>query len=448
MYIATFGCQMNEYDSGRAARLMVAEGYETTDDPARADLIFINTCGIREKAELKVYSLLGRLKPLKEKNKGLVLAVGGCVAQQEGPAILDRAPYVDLVLGTHGLDQLPPLVREIREDRGRMCRIDFDYNAVRRPDSTAGQGIPGLKAYVTIMQGCDNFCAYCVVPYVRGREVSRQPDDVLAEAEALVKAGAREIMLLGQNVNSYGRGIEPKTTFPDLVRRVAAIPGLWRLRFTTSHPKDLSPELIRTMAEEPVAAEHLHLPVQAGSNAVLKAMGRGYTREAYLEKVAALREALPGLGLTTDVIVGFPGETEEDFAQTMDLIERVRYDGMYSFKYSDRPGTRATAMPDKVDPETAGRRLNDLQTRQKVISLEENRRLVGRRVEVLVESRGIRRPDQLTGRTRTHKIVNFVGPDHLVGRLVSLDIVSAGANSLLGVLPDQNGFLRESFAVE
>jgi len=432
IYVATFGCQMNEYDSERMIRLMAGQGFVPTDDPAQADLILLNTCSIRAKAEQKVYSLLGRLRPLKEDKPHLIIGVGGCVAQQEGKKLLDQVPFLDLVFGTHGVHLLPELVDRAAQTGRPVCYTDFNYELAPAP-ALDHKPAP-VKSYLTIMQGCDNFCAYCVVPYVRGREKSRQPEDILAEARNLLNQGVKEITLLGQNVNSYGRGLEPEITFTELIRQIVQLPGPARLRFTTSHPKDLSPDLVRALAEIEPLCEHLHLPVQSGSNRMLKAMNRGYTREDYLGRVAALREARPDLAITTDVIVGFPGENEADFEATLDLIDRVRYDGMYSFKYSDRPMTRATKLPDKVDEEIKARRLAELQAVQKEITLEKNRALTGRRVEVLVEGRSERYPEQLTGRTRTNKIVNFVGPDRLIGQMAEPVVIEAWANSLIGRL--------------
>ena len=433
VYLATFGCQMNEYDSERMVRMLAVHGYSPVNDPAVADLIILNTCSIREKAEQKVYSLLGRLRPFKDANPDLVIAVAGCVAQQEGEKLLQQAPYIDLVLGTHAVPRLPELLDQVAAAGKKVCYTSFDYNLTPAP-TPEESGL--IKAFLTIMQGCDNFCSYCVVPYVRGREISRPMESILTEARGLIEQGAREITLLGQNVNSYGRGLGPDVDFALLLENVSELPGLMRLRFTTSHPKDLSPRLIEMIGRGGVVCEHLHLPVQAGSNKVLKAMRRKYTREKYLDLVAALREARPDISLTTDVIVGFPGENEADFRETMDLLDRVRFDGMYSFKYSDRPMTAASAMEDKIEEEVKGRRLSELQAFQKEITVERNLALLGTRQEVLVEGRGGRYPDQLTGRARNNKIVNFSGPDSLIGRLVRPRIAKAWANSLLGELED------------
>ena len=430
VYVATFGCQMNEYDSDRMVRLLADHGFTQTGDVRQADLILLNTCSIREKAEQKVYSLLGRMRPLKESRPNLIIGVGGCVAQQHGERLLKQLPFVDLVLGTHAIHRLPELVEEISRTRRQICLTDFDYN-LDPPPPLAGRPYR-LKSFLTIMQGCDNYCSYCVVPYVRGREVSRPPAVILAEAEDLLESGVREITLLGQNVNSYGRGLEPRVTFVDLLEMVASRPGLERLRFTTSHPKDLSLELCRALADLGPLCEHVHLPVQSGSTRILKRMRRGYSRDEYLARVETLREACPEVSLSTDVIVGFPGETEADFQETMDLLTRIRFDGMYSFKYSDRPMTRAAGLEGKVDEQVKGRRLAELQAAQKEITLERNQALVGKRVQVLVEGLSRRYHEQLTGRTRTNKIVNFTGPEGLIGELVEPLILEAWANSLRG----------------
>jgi tRNA-2-methylthio-N6-dimethylallyladenosine synthase len=354
------------------------------------------------------------------------------MAQQHGAGFLKKSPLVDLVVGTHALMRLPDLAEDFRRTGRRRAVTDFDYGRIPPPEMFDSE--QRLQSFLTIMQGCDNYCAYCVVPYLRGREVSRPPEDVLAEAADLVAHGVREITLLGQNVNSYGRGLPEEIDFTDLAVKTAAIPGLLRLRFTTSHPKDFSPRLMKALAEAGPLCEHVHLPVQSGSTAVLRRMGRRYTRDEYLSKVEALRKFCPGAALTTDVIVGFPGESEDDFRRTMSLVEEVRFDGMYSFKYSDRPMTKASRLPDKIEDEVKGRRLAELQARQKEITIEINESLIGRRLEVLVENADARYPGQLSGRTRTNKIVNFSGPESLIGRTAEPVITDAWANSLRGRL--------------
>lgn len=432
LYVATFGCQMNEYDSERMVGLLAGQDYAQTSDITQADLILLNTCSIREKAEMKVYSFLGRLKALKQKKPHLIIGVSGCVAQQQGRRLLEDVPHLDLVVGTHDVSRLPELVAEVIRAGRPVLSTDFNEAPFRALPAPPRPG--RVKAFLTIMQGCDNFCSYCVVPYVRGHEVSRPPEDILEEARALLAGEVKEIMLLGQNVNSYGRGLRPAISFAALLRRVAELPGLSRLRFTTSHPKDLSPDLIQALAEISVLCEHIHLPVQAGSNLILAAMRRRYTREQYLERIAALRAACPNLAVTTDVIVGFPGETRSDFEQTLDLIERVRFDGLYSFKYSDRPMTQASRLEQKLDEAVKGERLTRLQALQREMVLARHREMVGQEVEVLVEGASKRTAGQLTGRTRTNKIVNFSGPDGLIGRLVRVRIAEGFANSLRGEL--------------
>ncbi len=432
IYVETFGCQMNDYDSERMVRLMEDHGYIQTHDWNEADLILLNTCSIREKAEQKVYSYLGRLRRLKEKKPSLLIGISGCVAQKEGQKLLGKNSCLDLVVGTHGIYRLPQLVEKVNSTGQPVCWTTFDYQFT--PPLKPKKAHISVKANLAIMQGCDNFCTYCVVPYVRGREVSRPVTDILDEARNLLDAQVKEITLLGQNVNSYGRGLEPPITFTGLIKKIAQLPGLLRLRFTTSHPKDLSPELIKAFTEVEPLCEHIHLPVQSGSTRILKAMHRKYTRDEYLAKIDALRSTCPDLAITTDVIVGFPGETQADFEQTMDLLDRVRYDGIYSFKYSDRPMTRATKFKNKVPDEIKSARLTELQAFQNDISQKQNEILIGRVVEVLVEGPSKRNKGQLTGRTRTNKIVNFTGGQAKPGCLVNVLIETASANSLQGTL--------------
>uniref|UniRef100_A0A7C3SHR1 tRNA-2-methylthio-N(6)-dimethylallyladenosine synthase n=1 Tax=Desulfobacca acetoxidans TaxID=60893 RepID=A0A7C3SHR1_9BACT len=427
LYIRTFGCQMNVADSEQMAQVL-APDYVRTDCPEEADLFLINTCAIRRKSEEKVKSLLGRLKPLKRRRPDLILGVGGCVAQQEGEQLLKAAPHVDLVFGTRAIQRLPDLVRQA----ARAQTVDVEL-AGGYPDGPRRHWPEGRsQALITIMQGCNNFCSFCVVPYVRGREFSRDPADIEAEVRDFLAAGGKEVTLLGQNVNSYGRGLATPVTFVELVRRLAALPGLARLRFATSHPKDLSDELIAAFGEVPALCEHLHLPVQSGSNRILKAMNRGYTREQYLDKVAKLRQACPGISLSTDLIVGFPGETEKDFQDTLDLMQEAGFDQSFSFKYSPRPHTRAAALPDQVPEPVKAERLSRLQAVQNDLTLAAHQRLLGQRQEVLVERPSKRSPNQLCGRLRTNQVVNFTGPPTLVGRLVTVEISEAHPHSLKG----------------
>jgi len=408
----------------------LADEYVLTDRAEEADLYLINTCAIRRKSEEKVRSLLGRLKGLKRRRPQLILGVGGCVAQQEGERLLAVVPHLDLVFGTHGIYRLPEMVRLAARGQ-RPVEVELARGFPPLPPQR--QWSPGaVQALVTIMQGCDNFCTFCVVPYVRGREYSRPPAAIMAEIEDFISAGGKEVTLLGQNVNSYGRTLPEPVTFPELLRRVAALPGLARLRFATSHPRDLSQELIGAYGELPVLCQHLHLPVQSGANRILKAMRRGYTREEYLEKVARLRKVCPGLALSTDLIVGFPGETEADFEQTLELMREAEFAQAFSFKYSPRPQTRAASYPDQVPEAVKAERLSRLQALQEELTLKAQARLVGRVQEVLVEGRSKRSPNQLCGRLRTNQVVNFEGTQELVGRLTLVRLTEAHPHSLKG----------------
>ncbi|MEW6184887.1 MAG: tRNA (N6-isopentenyl adenosine(37)-C2)-methylthiotransferase MiaB [Thermodesulfobacteriota bacterium] len=438
IHIATFGCQMNERDSQTMAQLMAAEEYQLTERMEQADLILVNTCAIRRKAEEKTYSLLGRLKRLKRKNPGLIIGVGGCVAQQEGERLLERIPHLDLVFGTGMLYRLPELVEQVRRDRSRVSRIERDLRFSFPAEETPGipdRGLPfEIKASVNVMQGCNNYCAYCVVPYVRGPEVSRPSSEILAEVKNLTTRGIKEVLLLGQNVNSYGLRREGEISFATLLERIQGVAGLERIRFTTSHPKDLSPELIDCFGRLTGLCEHIHLPVQAGSNRLLKRMNRHYTRETYLEKIGQLRRRTPALAITSDIIVGFPGESEKDFQETIDLVATVRFDDIFSFKYSNRPQTASSAFPDQVEEEEKSRRLKELQAFQKKITFSKQQALTGTVQQILVEGTSKKSSLGWTGRTRTNKIVNFPGPRGLLGKTVSVRIEAAGMHSLKGRL--------------
>jgi tRNA-2-methylthio-N6-dimethylallyladenosine synthase len=427
LFLRTFGCQMNVADSQQMVQIL-GEEYELTQNPEEADLYLINTCAIRRKSEQKVRSLLGSLSPLKRRRPQLILGVGGCVAQQEGERLLAAVPHLDLVFGTHGVWRLPELVRRAATARTVEVAQAEGYSGLARR-----QWAPGvIQGFVTIMQGCDNFCSFCVVPYVRGREVSRPPEDIVQEVRDFLAAGGKEVTLLGQNVNSYGRGLPQAPTFRHLLDRLAALPGLARLRFATSHPKDLSPDLIAAFAELPPLCEHLHLPAQSGSDRVLAAMNRGYTRQDYLKKVARLRRIQPGLHLSTDLIVGFPGETEADFAGTLELVQEAGFESAFSFKYSPRPQTRAAAFPDQVPEPVKAERLARLQAELSQLTLAAHRRLVGETREVLVEGASKRTGEELSGRLRTNQVVNFAGPRRLVGQLAQVEITEAHPHSLKG----------------
>jgi tRNA-2-methylthio-N6-dimethylallyladenosine synthase len=433
LYIQTYGCQMNQYDSERIARLLGGEGYEAAARAEEADLILLNTCSVRDKAEQKVYSALGRWRELKEKKPGLIIAVGGCVAQQEGEALLRRVPYLDLVVGTQNIHKLGEMVREVETLHSRPAELAFYRDPSYMEDGDGAPRVQGAKAYVTIMQGCNKVCSFCIVPYVRGRELSRPSEKILAEIGQLVRDGVKEVMLLGQNVNSYGKTAAGDLSFPELLRKIDAIEGLERIRFTTSHPEDLSPELIEAYATLDKLCEHLHLPVQSGSDSVLARMRRGYTRDEYLEKIRRLRERCPKVSLTTDIIVGFPGETEAEFAATLEILERVEYDEIYAFSYSPRPHTLAGKLyPDDVPEEVKKRRLERVLNRQGEISLRRNRKKIGEIEEILIEGPAKLRDGRIMGRTRSHKIVNAAGSDALVGTLAPVRITGASPNSLLG----------------
>jgi len=435
LYIETFGCQMNERDSEIMAQLLGEHSYIQTSLPDQADVVVVNTCSIRGKAAHKAYSCFGRYKKLKEKRPDLILAVTGCVAQQDGEALLDRMPYIDIVMGPQSIYTLPSLIAAARRDKKPLVATDLSADFVIPPFlPNLADGAPH-KRFITIMQGCDNFCTYCVVPYTRGREISRSFEDILTEASHLLGQGVKEITLIGQNVNSYGKKGDTARNrdFPELLRAVAGIDGLKRLRFTTSHPKDLSEELMRCFAEIPSLCPHFHLPFQSGSNSILSRMNRKYTIEAYLDKVAGLREHRPDIALTTDIIVGFPGETDDDFEATMLVVETVRYHGAYSFKYSDRPNAKAADFPDKVAEEVKTERLARLQARQEEIALELKQAEVGKNVEVMVEGASKAPANQWSGRTGTNQIVNFSCESKLApGDLLMVEIESACQNSLRG----------------
>ncbi len=433
LHLLTFGCQMNEHDSLKIASFMRAGGYDLTEDQREADCIILNTCSIREKPEQKVYSALGRLRALKRRNPSLVIGVGGCVAQQEGTRLLERIPHLDFVFGTHQIHEVPGMVRAARVRGGRGCQVSFSEDVVSLHHEP-GPGPGGVKAYVPIMQGCNNFCSYCIVPYARGREQSRPAEEILAEASALAAQGVREITLLGQNVNSYGQDREGLPSFPSLLDALEGVEGIWRIRFTTSHPKDLSNELIDAMARLDKVCEHLHLPLQSGSSRLLKAMNRGYSREEYLRKVEALRQRVLGIALSTDVIVGFPGETQEDLEETLSLLEEVRFDGIYSFRFSPRPMTRAWDMADDVPHEVKADRLARVQALQDGITASILDGCVGQVEEILVEGPSPRGKGHVTGRTRTHRIVHAAGEESLVGSLVKVSLVRSLKHSLFGEL--------------
>lgn len=433
-YLETFGCQMNVVDSERIVDLLGNIGYRRVEEPGQAELILLNTCAVRDKAVRKAYGHLGRFKPLKDRNPELILGMGGCIAQQEGRQLLDEFPYLDLVFGTHNVHRLPELVRQVAEQRVRCEETEFLDRETRLQLFPSRSGQDAFTRFVTVMQGCDNFCSYCVVPLVRGREISRPSTDILAEIRDLAGQGVREVTLIGQNVNSYGAKEAEEISFAELLEEVHAIDGIERIRFTTSHPKDLSDALVACFGHLPKLCRHLHLPVQCGSNDILQAMNRGYTRERYLDIVAALRQACPDIRLTTDVIVGFPGETEADFAATMSLLEEVRFAEIYSFIYSPRRGTVAAGIDDTTPAAVKQARFDRMLALQQDISRQVWAADVGTVQDILVEGESKLGAGQLFGRTTWNRIVNFSGPGQLAGTLVPVRITRSFRNSLLGEL--------------
>ncbi|MFO7739539.1 MAG: tRNA (N6-isopentenyl adenosine(37)-C2)-methylthiotransferase MiaB, partial [Desulfatiglandaceae bacterium] len=405
-FITTMGCQMNEYDSDFLAQTLVRSGYRPVEDPSLADVILINTCTVRAKPEQKAYSLLGRMSAMKGGKPGVVLGVIGCLAQQQGSELIRRFPKLDFVIGPRALSKINDTIHRLKTAGGKVVATDL---TAEPPQFVACQGYfhGRVSAYLSIMEGCNNFCSYCIVPFVRGREISRSPNAILLEAKNLISEGVKEITLLGQNVNSY-RWKHGKRyyNFVDLLRALNGLDGLLRLRFTTSHPKDLSDALIRCFRDLDRLCPHIHLPFQAGSNSVLQRMRRNYTREGFIELTDKLRRVLPDIAITSDVMVGFPGELEKDFQMTLDLVKRVQFDALFSFKYSDRSGTFAEKMLPKVNEVDKSLRLLTLQTLQRQITLRKNRALEGRVLKVLVEGPS-RRGGQLSGRTGSNKIVNF-----------------------------------------
>ncbi|MFW6235263.1 MAG: tRNA (N6-isopentenyl adenosine(37)-C2)-methylthiotransferase MiaB [Desulfovibrionales bacterium] len=434
--IKTFGCQMNACDSEWLARSLTAKGWEEGGEDS-ADFVLINTCSVREKPELKVYSQIGRYREVWEKNPDFFVGVGGCVAQQVGKELWKRFPYVRLVFGTDGLSMVPQaLDRLVREKNIRTSLLDFlDYYPER--DSAYSEKM-GPSAFVTIMQGCDNFCAYCIVPHVRGRQKSRRSEDVLQECRNLIARGVKEVTLLGQNVNSYGLDRNGDgTSFASLLESVAALPGLERIRFTTSHPKDIAPEVVAAFGTLEKLCPQLHLPIQSGSDRILARMGRKYTREEYMSLVDKLRKVCPDISLSTDFIVGFPGETDEDFAQTLEVLNAVGFEGSFSFKYCDRPGVRSEIMDGKVDETVKAARLKTLQDLQTILADEALARRVGAHTEVLVEGESKRDTAEgrsWKGRDPGGRIVNFssMNPEDLTGRFIKVRITAAKKHSLAG----------------
>jgi tRNA-2-methylthio-N6-dimethylallyladenosine synthase len=436
LYIKTHGCQMNEYDSARM-RDLLRESHDLvpTENAEEADVILLNTCSIREKAQEKVFHQLGRWKRLKQKNPDLVIGVGGCVASQEGAEIGRRAPYVDLVFGPQTLHRLPEMM-ERRGPAGTIV-VDISFPEIEKFDRLPDPKVEGPSAFVSVMEGCSKYCTFCVVPYTRGEEVSRPVDDVIAEIAHLAAGGVREVNLLGQNVNAY-RGdnhLGETVDFAELLHLVARVPGIERIRYTTSHPVEFSDALIEAYADIPQLVDHLHLPVQSGSDRILMAMKRGHTVLEYKSKIRRLRKLRPNISISSDFIIGFPGETEADFAATMKLVEEIGFDSSFSFVYSARPGTPAAELPDNTDEDTKKQRLQILQNRIIQQAQLISRAMVGKREKILVTGISRKDPGQLQGRTENNRVVNFSAADTgLIGQFVHVDIMEALPNSLRGVL--------------
>jgi len=425
--LITYGCQMNFSDSEFVAGELAARGWRPVENPEEADAILVNACVVRESAERRAIGRLWQLGPIKRRRPGRIIGVLGCLAQKEGRRLLEKMPHVDLVVGTHDLPNIGNLLERIRRDGERLACTE----GIERPSSFSAEPLrrDPLKAMVTIMHGCNNFCSYCIVPFTRGREWSRPAREIIAEVEKIAESGRREVTLLGQNVNSYRDGA---LDFADLLRRVAEVEGIERIRYVTSHPKDLSDKLIETVANTPKVCENFHLPVQAGADSVLARMNRGYTREDYLALVERIRAAIPDAVITTDIIVGFPGESDEDFEQTLDLVRRVRWDSAYMFMYSPREGTPAARFPDDVSLEVKKRRLQHLIELQEAISLEINRSTIGKREEILVEGPSKRSESRMMGRTRGDKVAIFSGRHDLAGKTIEVTITDAAAHTLFG----------------
>ena len=436
LFIKTHGCQMNEYDSARMADLLgESHALELTDNQEEADVLLLNTCSIREKAEAKVFHQLGRWRKLKEARPDLVIGVGGCVASQEGAAILERAPYVDMIFGPQTLHRLPEMIKE--SQAGGVGVVDVSFPEIEKFDHLPAPKVEGAEAFVSVMEGGSKYCTFCVVPYTRGEEVSRPLDDVIAECVELAEQGVREINLLGQNVNAY-RGDTADGDVADLaelIRMVAAVDGIDRIRFTTSHPVEFSDSLIEVYGEVPELVSHLPLPVQSGSDRVLMAMKRGHTALEYKSKLRRIKKLRPDISFSSDFIIGFPGETDSDFEATMNLIADIGFDASFSFIYSRRPGTPAADLPDDVSEETKKARLKILQDRITAQAMQISRRMVGSTQRILVNGYSKKDPGQLSGRTENNRVVNFRcdNPD-LIGHFADVKIVEAYANSLLGEL--------------
>jgi tRNA-2-methylthio-N6-dimethylallyladenosine synthase len=429
-FLETFGCQMNDHDSEKVAGLLLSRGYQQVETPESASMILYNTCSIREKAAQKVFSRLGEYR--ERQGEGKIIGVLGCVAQQEGEDIFRRAPWVSLVCGSASYSKLPQMIEQLEAGNQRVTGLDTDTDETFETELTRRDN--PWRAYLTIIEGCDKACSYCVVPYTRGPERSRASDSILGEVRRLAELGYTEVQLLGQTVNSYSDPTARRMRFSELLLAVADVPGIRRVRFTTSHPSEFTRDIVEAIESEPKVCDHVHLPVQSGSTRVLRAMQRTYSREEYLEKIAMLRAANRPIAITTDIIVGFPGETESDFVETLRLLEEVRYDSMFSFKYSPRPNTPSLTMEDNIPEEEKSRRLAIVQEKQREIQIATNRELVGKTFEVLVSGKS-RREDQWNGYTTSHRMINFASQERkLLGTYVQVCVTDAGPNNLVGTI--------------
>ena len=432
LYIKTYGCQMNEYDSGKISDLLAeSDTVSETSSPDEADIILFNTCSVREKAEEKVFSDLGRIKHLKRKNPNLIVGVGGCVASQEGANIVKRAPYVDIVFGPQTLHRIPSMIRKVQNDR--KSQIDISFPEIEKFDHLPTKSRSSATAFVSIMEGCSKYCSFCVVPYTRGTEFSRSVFDIIPEVRYLVKNGVKEITFLGQNVNAYYDRKE-KLDFASLLELTSSINGLERIRYTSSHPREVTSSLIKAYKKLPKLVDQLHLPVQSGSDKVLSAMKRGYTALEYKSIIKKLRLSRPSLSLTSDFIVGFPGETDDDFEKTLNLVDELKFDGSYSFAYSDRPGTPASQLSGKIDKLTKFARLKVLQEKLDKYALEYSFEMLGKNENVLIEGLSKRNSKELMGRTQNNRVVNLIGTTNLIGKIVPVLITDVKKHSLRGEL--------------
>lgn len=438
-YLETFGCQMNVVDSERIADMLTQIGYMQTEDSKQADVVLLNTCSVRDKAERRVYGHLGRYKSLKKKNPDLIVGVGGCVAQQEGERLLESIPHLDIVFGTHNVHKLPEMVQRVAQKQGRFQETDFLDTETRLQLFPQRRGGDAISRFVTIMQGCDNFCSYCIVPHVRGREISRPSQEILQEIRELSEEGVKEVTLIGQNVNSYGNRVDGELSFARLLEDVAEIEGIERIRFTTSHPKDISDDLIECFGRIDKICKHIHLPVQCGSDRILKLMNRGYTRAHYLDLVDRLKTACPEVRLTTDIIVGFPGETDDDFAETLSMVETVGYADAFTFYYSPRPGTSAAELDDDLALDVKQQRFDTLVKLQQESSSRIWAQDIGKTLPVLVEGASREGSGFLCGRTDWNRLVKFKGDEGLSGTIVQVRINESNRSAQIGELINSKG---------